>query len=101
MKVTLTYSEAVEMLKKAYYPLTANVELQIEHEVTAVVPEDNPWIDVSKNWRSNQCPDGYDIGTIEICTRDGHGAIGSSTSWTSMWKQENHSLDIIKYRKVL
>ena len=107
MKVTLTYSEAVEMLKKAYYPhylsVNKNVELEIEPNVTdaIAVTEDNPWFDVPKDWNYDQCPHGKDFGKIEILTWSGHNCSGPASDWTVMWRQDNHPSDIIQYRKVI
>ena len=104
MKVTLTYSEAVDMLKKAYYPsylsINENVELEIKPEVTIAVTEDNPWIDVPKDWNYNQCPHGKDFGEIEVRTRSGGTYSGLAGAWTAGWSQDNYPFGIIQYRKV-
>lgn len=105
MKVTLTYSEAVEMLKKAYYPsylsINENVGLEIEPDVTVAVTEDNPWIDVPKDWCNWWCPSGKDFGKVEIYLRNGETDTGPSSDWDAIWDQDNNPYDIVKYRKAI
>lgn len=102
--VTLTRSELIELVRKAYPEIKNISEVKIVDNVQEWLNkrtdlESNDWIDVPNDWKSCRCPTDYPSGTIlELLFRSGRKGKDACDCYTLFWYQDGVDEDIVKYR---
>lgn len=98
--VSLTI-EDIRSLLKAQHGLEGDIEVKIVDQEEAIKVEENPWIEVPKNWSYKLCPTNgfYPEDLIEVELRNGEITKYKIGTLTVSWVQGGHPMDIRRYRK--
>lgn len=98
-KFSISIDEAIVAVRKQF-ALPDSVDVQIEFGETAFVKSDTDWQDVPEDWTLSSPPGGlYYNDQVEVMFRDGEISSGRAGDFGSCWAQDDHRLDIMKYRR--
>lgn len=99
-KFVIDLEEAIVALRK-HFGLPESVQVEIEFDKPAPVKSDTDWQDVPESWTLRSPPGELDYNDqIEVLLRSGTISSGRAGDFGACWKQDDHRLDIVKYRRV-
>lgn len=104
--VTLTRSELIELVRKAYPEIKNIREVKIVEDNVRewlkkrTEDESNDWVDVPADWRKPYCPANiHNHELIDVKFRCGEETYSvSPLDYKDSWLQEYSGWDIVKYR---